>query len=439
MTVHHVPTLLILMETLLCLLALSGFSVADFQHFNETELDRNKQGRRLNLKIKGYGYVCTEAEIEKISGHFPLQASSCPKRLWLAPVVESIENPSKKSVVIVIGCNKGDDWVTYMNAFSGNATYDVSTYHSNVLMYIQNRTGTDEKGARQMYACASDHEMKKVMVGKVIRPVNAYCIEPLGSNVELVKSLSAYMGFDKSSAKVVQMAMNSYEGTAIFAKDASIGWEISGLNDKLGDKQPDYVKMSNLDTFVKETLPPRAIIDLVSVDTEGYDSEVILGFVRTLVNRYVRCIEFEYHQDRRWSTADLQTIITLLDLLRFDCFVQGDNGELWRLTGCWHASYGNRRWSNVVCINRNERSHPWFVRESMKYMMTEENKLKAQSALLIPAHNAIADNSGTGSSGGDGSGSDNAETKTTKRRKSGKHGGKQKHKSSQSQSLEERM
>ena len=57
----------------------------------------------------------------------------------------------------------------------------------------------------------------------------------------------------------------------------------------------DEVPMSNLDTFVS-TYKVADIIDFVSIDTEGYDAEVILGFVKTLVIKYVRVMEFEYHR-----------------------------------------------------------------------------------------------------------------------------------------------
>lgn len=375
-----------LLKSLICLLAFDktaglprhdSHESVEFQYAKQTENEIgttfNIHRRRLSMKIEGFGYVCTDTETDKIAGQFRSFRSNCPKRNWLPHFVYSIENDIKKAVVIIIGCNKGDDWVAVMNEFSGNSTYDVNVYHSNVLKYIQAQTGRVRRNA---YACLMDNQKRHVKMGEIIKPVRAYCVEPTENNIRLLRTVTSGMKFDTSTAIIAKVAMNSYNGVADFPKNVSIGSEVTGLNDNLTttDAEPDYVKMRNLDTFVLENLSPSDVIDFVSVDTEGYDSEVILGFVRTLVNRYVRCIEFEYHENRRWRTADLQTVITLLDLLTFDCYFQGNKGQLWRLTGCWHENYNTHMWSNVVCINRREKSHEWFVKESHKYMSSKKSK-----------------------------------------------------------------
>lgn len=333
-----------------------------------TAKEHNDHRRRLTMKIEGYGYICTHEELIKISSQHPIANSACPPRDWLTLFADSIPKESKKANVFVIGCNKGDEWVTLMNLFSGNSTYNVNAYHSNVLDYIKNKTSCNDEQAKQVYACDISHRKLKLKVNQDVKAVKAYCIEPIGSNIQLLRALSTTMQFDPSAAVVMKMALNSYNGIAMFPKDQSIGYEIAGLNDNLGDKQPDNVTMRNMDTLVNENLLPTDTIDFVSLDTEGFDAEVIMGFFKTLVTRHVRCIEFEYHKDRRWSTADLQMIITMFDLLTFDCFVQGNDNEIWRLTGCWHRDYGKRRWSNIVCINRKEPFHSWFERESKKFM-----------------------------------------------------------------------
>ena len=230
--------------------------------------------------------------------------------------------------------------------------------------------------------------------------VYGYCIEPLDINIKLINSIFEEMKIDTTShVKVIKMAMNSYIGTATFPKNIPIGDEGVGLESgkkvvtdnvptnsimtvinsfrgiKPGTEETskkyddeDFVPMSNLDTFVTEN-KIAGIIDFVSIDTEGYDAEVILGFVKTLSAKYVRLLEFEYHNVRRWATADLQMLITLLDLLNYDCFWQGNQGQLWRLTSCWHRDYSKKRfWSNIVCINRKEASHELFANLSKKYM-----------------------------------------------------------------------
>ena len=67
-------------------------------------------------------------------------------------------------------------------------------------------------------------------------------------------------------------------------------------------------------------------------------------------------MEFEYHNVNLWATADLQELVKWLqDQYSFVCYWQGNQGQLWQLTGCWHDSYYNDRfWSNIVCVNTRQ-------------------------------------------------------------------------------------
>ena len=95
-------------------------------------------------------------------------------------------------------------------------------------------------------------------------------------------------------------------------------------------------------------------IDHLTIDTEGNDVRVLLGGLGTLTSAKVRYLEFEYHHVGHWARSNLEDLIDMLDNLNFDCYWSLNDGGARKLTGCWHASYDEKIWSNVACINRRE-------------------------------------------------------------------------------------
>lgn len=311
--------------------------------------------RKLDINITGFGYICTREEVHKIKSSSPIPNSICPSRNWIEPFSETVRIESKSPVVISVGCNKGDDFMVLLNKMSGDASYNFKNYIAKL----------KAKGAGSSCDFGSPDKVESVEKPKIIY---GYCLEPVVSNINLIEGIFKEMKLDSDKIKIIKMAVNSYTGSATFPKVMDAGVEYVGLETSKNFDNSDIVPMSNLDTIVSEH-KIGDIIDFVSIDTEGYDAEVIIGFIKTLVTKYVRGLEFEYHLGRRWKTADLLMVITILDVLNYDCYWQGNKGELWRLTGCWHHDYwAGRSLSNVVCINRKERSHAWFEKESKKYM-----------------------------------------------------------------------
>lgn len=92
-------------------------------------------------------------------------------------------------------------------------------------------------------------------------------------------------------------------------------------------------------------------IAYLSIDVEGFD--VVL----------VRTTPF-----LKWDILNLNTIgwdpgntnhcmtrcIYWIELAFF-CYWAGNNGLLWQVTNCWLEHYHIHAWSNVACINRNDR------------------------------------------------------------------------------------
>ena len=101
----------------------------------------------------------------------------------------------------------------------------------------------------------------------------------------------------------------------------------------------------------------------------GNDALVLMGLHYSLGRNVVQVLEFEYNEQGKWADIRLSFILDFLDHHAFECFWQGDKGQLWRLSGCWDESYQqNKQWSNVVCAHRKSKAFNEFVDHSSKYM-----------------------------------------------------------------------
>jgi hypothetical protein len=93
------------------------------------------------------------------------------------------------------------------------------------------------------------------------------------------------------------------------------------------------------------------LIDILSIDVEGYDWPVLVGANQTL--QRTKYLEFEYHSVGAWNKYNLSTAIAFLHQHQFMCYWAGREGKLWRITGCWRHEYDRfKQWSNVGCVHR---------------------------------------------------------------------------------------
>ena len=289
-----------------------------------------------------YGERCSTQQLKMIQTADVIKRSSCPRRSWIRFCLNDSKMNADAAVVFV-GCNKGDDFISMMKAWSGNPSFNVALWLTNL----------HRRDSSISFACDRASNIPTPILTK--RPIQGFCIEPMPQNVELLHFLVKSMQLDPLIS-VHSLAMDSFPGQAKFP-DGAPGSESLGLSNTDGweDKKVRYVdvNVTNLDTFLDVNL--NRSIDFLSIDTEGHDGRVIVGMTKTLVQKKIKVFEFEYHRLGPWSTMDLSLIIDLVDICGYDCWWQGNKGELWRLTGCWLDSYRKERdWSNIVCVNRQE-------------------------------------------------------------------------------------
>jgi Methyltransferase FkbM domain len=94
-------------------------------------------------------------------------------------------------------------------------------------------------------------------------------------------------------------------------------------------KKPTNVTSSSSSSSARWSDEPQ--IDILQIDTEGFDALVLKGARQLLEKGLVRLLIFEYHGKDPWPQYPLKDIVDSMKPL-YDCFFEG-TGRLWRLTG----------------------------------------------------------------------------------------------------------
>jgi hypothetical protein len=113
------------------------------------------------------------------------------------------------------------------------------------------------------------------------------------------------------------------------------------------------VAAATLDAWVEAHGLGARAIDVLAIDTEGFDAPVLAGGAALLARGGVRLLLFEYHNFRAWRETELKTVVEALDAYGYDCFLLQQKLAL-RLTGCWDPAFEFKYWSNVMCAYRAE-------------------------------------------------------------------------------------
>eukprot|EP00457_Paulinella_chromatophora_P012758 gb/GEZN01012993.1/.p1 GENE.gb/GEZN01012993.1/~~gb/GEZN01012993.1/.p1 ORF type:complete len:332 (-),score=4.66 gb/GEZN01012993.1/:46-951(-) len=292
-----------------------------------------------------HGTACTELQIANITAQHPIKHSKCPPRIFMSVFLNASRYRSTANV-ISIGCNKGEDFIATLEAFSGNKSFDVKSYGANLPRRV----------------CGGKAE-SFMLPDQALRPVRGICVEPLPANVRLLTRKFGEHKFGLPAVKLIPHAISNEPGVGKFP-DGAEGTEALGFAN--GGSFP--VNISTIDDII--SLEDFDIVDFLTIDTEGWDALAITGMIRSLIKPLVRLFEFEYHAKGYWRKADLNRVICFLDEMGFDCYIQGNAGQLWRLTNCWSDQYHKeKKWSNVVCVNRAEiTTHAWMQNLASKFM-----------------------------------------------------------------------
>lgn len=97
---------------------------------------------------------------------------------------------------------------------------------------------------------------------------------------------------------------------------------LQGNSDGTRPRDFDYVPLTTLDALVKDYAIPA--IDILKIDTEGFDATVILGSMEVLARGRVSLLTFEYHEVGVWREYALRDVVEKLDGLDYVCYFDSE-------------------------------------------------------------------------------------------------------------------
>lgn len=296
----------------------------------------------------GRAEACDEDRLRNIVHIRQNTKSNCPDRTpwWLHFAGNMSDGRQQPLVHINIGCNKGVDFLAALHDLSGDDVYSPTAY----LERLQ-RDGIsfpDQGACGQLRNTAQ----RTRPILRSPRKVMGYCIEPGNRTFQVLKQgMKDLEG--QGRVFLGQYVAGSSPGTAFFP-DVEPGIEYQSFSKTDGVPIPvltldDYAESMGIDH-----------IDLLSIDTEGNDPHVLYGAVNLLTSGIVRIVEFEVHAVGQWTVSRVDNIVSMLDNAAFTCYwhLNGPH-PLLRATGCMAEeleSNNVKHWSNMVCVNRRERS-----------------------------------------------------------------------------------
>ena len=161
------------------------------------------------------------------------------------------------------------------------------------------------------------------------------------------------LGWTEKGFIVTHAAIGRKNGIASFPSTSSIGVENKGLDNSCDSGHCENVTVYSLDSFIKQLVPPHPI-GYLSIDVEGFDFDVVLSGINNTLSK-VRYLEFEYNWMGSWKYQSQYDAVHLLNRIGFTCYWARNNGLLLQVTNCWLQHYHVHAWSNVACLNRNDR------------------------------------------------------------------------------------
>jgi hypothetical protein len=313
------------------------------------------------------------------------EESRCPEALWLKDMLDldynnivqsSSSHTTRKRLQISVGCNTALDAVGMAHDLSRNPIFNKQSWMDTLL----NVTNHNKIKA----SCPSATQQTLRTDASLLIPIEVHCIEPIGSTINAIQESLTRLGLDRHGFHAYQYVVSNTTGVIPFPRGEfgieSMSTQSCGLCYFPHRKRCrrwitcENVPMLTLDAFATQhmqwsnngnnnnnnndgssssnTVDSRTV-DVLTIDTEGFDWRVLQG-ARSIVTR-TRYIEFEYHA--RWDAQEfLKDAVDYLEDLGFVCYFAGRQGRLFKLTdGCWvNELYEVRVWSNVACVHRSE-------------------------------------------------------------------------------------
>ncbi|KDD77128.1 hypothetical protein H632_c13p4 [Helicosporidium sp. ATCC 50920] len=302
------------------------------------------------MKIAEY---CQSEDSSTMAQHFLNQTrdvpfwTACPSSAWLDAYARL--SPTGSKTMVDIGCNKGYSSAKFFALWAPEVGFAPNTL----------RNKRPEVNCGTCGDC-SDHTDETAAGGRAQDMLTVYCVEPSMRNfANLILTRDAFFGPsapERAQWYVVNAAVSNRSELVHFPRGCIDELcSLEGNSDGTRLRDFDYVQLTTVDEFV--TAYEIDAIDVLKIDTEGYDATVLRGAMQLLSAKKVGLLSFEYHEVGAWREYSLKSVVEQLDGLDYVCYYDG-KPELSRLTGCWSDKYEAYAWSNVACVQRH---HPMYA------------------------------------------------------------------------------
>ena len=223
----------------------------------------------------------------------------CFESEWLDSFFEEEANIGSEDFVgISVGCNKGTDAILAARMGMSNPNYDVPAWLE-VIGNLPTLCLTKKQG--EIHFPQRKGEM--------------HCIEPMPNNVQSLNEATAELGLEGDGFVVSSAAISSKNGIVKFPQGQA-GTEVFSIESCDAVPTPSHcveVDMYSLDSYVQKFVKSKGPINMLSVDTEGWDFDVLFGGSTTLDRTYY--LEFEYHRRGVFRFFCLRCLFVLHNLL----------------------------------------------------------------------------------------------------------------------------
>ena len=269
--------------------------------------------------------------------------SECPSGLWHSQIAPLLAAP--EMVMLNAGANKGYNLVEFAQRYSAMARNLTHKWWHTQLR----RAGCQMQCCGVCGSCTAGE-----IAPQTDSKLTMHAFELQRATAEMLRKLVAW---SQLPIEVHSTAVSNHSGTVYTRPDVKAGFEAFGIVRSLQPLKHVPRPVTTIDRFMAERRIERA--HFVSIDTEGEDSLVLRGMARSLAEKRVDVLEFEY--SRKWklvlgSTKPLSPVIEWLRELGYLCFWQGNAGHLAQVSApCFREDnyhrFGFTR-SNVVCSHR---------------------------------------------------------------------------------------
>ncbi|CAF4155089.1 unnamed protein product [Adineta steineri] len=183
--------------------------------------------------------------------------------------------------------------------------------------------------------------------------LNVHAFEPQPDMVVLLDGVKKWMNISdrsKSTLNIYGMAVSNYDGKVLFKK-CNPGNEVCSLDvSHTSIDEKVEVDVVTLDHFADEYNLSR--IDILKIDTEGYEPFVFQGAKRLLEEHRIRLFIFEQLETGAWLNTTLKFEVSKLTKLGYICYIIGKTGMI-LVTNCWSDKYDVEH-NNLLCVSSRD-------------------------------------------------------------------------------------